>query len=160
MSDSPKNDKIKFGTILPVIVMVGLIVLLTLLKVQKEIAIGAPVAIMVIWSIMQQKRDTQKAKQHFLGKVGKENLSKIATKDRLHLIRLDNMEMFLDEMEVPFGEYQATFQHERMVLAKMVLTEFKDVKIKTVKGQQLLVGWNYLNNDMTDIALTFEYQDI
>lgn len=160
MSDSPKNSKIKPETIIPVIVMVGLIVLLTKLKVQKEIAIGAPVAVMVIWSVIKQKMDTQKARQHFLGKVGKENLSKIVTKDKLHLIKLDNLEMFLDEMEVPFGEYQATFQHERMVLAKIVLTEFKDIRIKTVKGQQLLVGWNYLNNDMADIVLTFEYQDI
>jgi len=160
MSDNPKASKIELGTILPVIVMIALIVLLTKLKVQKEIAIGAPVAVMVIWSIIKQKKDTQKARQHFLGKVGKENLSKIVTKDKLHLIKLDNLEMFLDEMEVPFGEYQATFQHERMVLAKIVLTEFKDIKIKTVKGQQLLVGWNYLNNDMADIALTFEYQDI
>jgi hypothetical protein len=115
--------------------------------------------ILGIWNAIKQC-GRKKSSQHFLGKVSKEHLSRIVTTDQLHLVKLDNLEMFLEEMEVPDGEYLANFQHERMVLGRVLVKEFRNIRITTVKGQLLIVGWQAVNDNMSDLVLTFAYQDL
>lgn len=145
------------NSILPIMVMVAIIVLLTKIGLPPLVAIGAPIALMVIYSIIKQNIDNKKAKTFFGSQLSSGNISRIATTSQLNIIKIDDHELFLNQTDLPSGDYTLTLQHERIVLTKPILTEFSNIVVKTTLGQELQIGWHYVDGDPNRIELEFHY---
>lgn len=156
----PKQNFV--NTVLPIIGMVILIIILTKAGLPSWLAIGGPIAVLVVFGGIKQSFDTKKTKESLEGNMVAQNQSRITTTKNLNLIKIDEKELFSDHVDLAAGEYTISLRHERIVLTKVVSTNFYNVNIKTLAGQVLTIGWHYTDDNYASesdqkIELEFDY---
>lgn len=157
MASNQTSKNTFLSTIVPVAAMIAVIVILTRMGLSATVAIGGPVLAMVLFGVIKQAVDNKKAKAFFANGLSLQNRSRIKTAGQLNMTLIDGQELFSNDTELPFGEHTVTFQHERVVMTRPILTEITGIPVSTLKGQELQVGWHYINDDPNKIGLTFQY---
>ena len=163
MSIDQKPKQSFANTILPIAGMIVLIVILTKIGLPSWAAIGGPIVLFVIYGGIKQAADTKNAKTHFNNDImGGQNLSRLSTTTQLSIIKIDDKELFIDQIDIAAGRYTISLRHERLVAASMVSTNFYNIEIEARPNQELNIGWHYTDDNYASetadkIELDFNY---
>lgn len=156
---APEQKKSALNSIWPVAAMIVLIVVLTKYGVSSGYAIGVPIGLMVIYGIIKQSVDTRNAKTRLHSQIDFQNASRITTTKQLSVVKVDDLELFSNKVDVPAGEHLIKLHHERFVAVAVaaVTQDFDNIKVTTLPGQELQIGWEYADGDPNNIRFEMAY---